>query len=120
MNARDNAVNHGPAALPGLFAWQVLFLAFACGLFAAAQPEALCGIALLWLLCRSLRARPVPLAILALCGALGLGWAVLRAPASVPGPPARREAGRMEGFWNGMSAPCFRMLTVSARLRGTR
>ena len=98
MNGSDRSGIPGGRAFPGLFAWQVLFLAWVCGLLAAAHPEALCGVPLLWFLCRRLRARPVSLAALVLCGGLGLGWALLRAPVPAPEAPAWMEQGREVEF----------------------
>lgn len=94
MNGPDRAGDSGRSVLPGLFTWQILLLAWVSGLFGVAHPEALAAVPLLWLLCRALRSRPVPLAALALCCAAGFGWALLRAPSPLSEAPAWLVEGR--------------------------
>ncbi|WP_449242828.1 DNA internalization-related competence protein ComEC/Rec2 [Desulfovibrio sp.] len=81
----------GSSPAPGLFAWQVLFLAFVLGLFSLEHPEAALGAPLLWLAARDLRARPLAAWLLLLAWALGLGYMALRAPDPVPETPAWME-----------------------------
>lgn len=73
---------------PGLLFWEVLFAAFALGLFAPVHPlPAAAGLGLAWALCREgLRGRDH--AFFAACFLLGAAWAF----ASLPGPASAGPA----------------------------
>ncbi len=87
----------GPSTLatPGLFTWQINFMAYVLGLLSFEfMPAALAGFFALWLMCRELFRRRLPVLVLILCFVAGFGHVWMRMPqppSEVPGWIESRE-----------------------------